>query len=479
MRQLVWSLIIALLIAGPAGSQGPDPYTVTPGDIPESIRAKYNDAAAMTNAGNGATALNQIKEIVHVIPNYVYGHLMYAQALEQAGKMQESMAELEVASSLSPDNQSVLSQVGRAFEISGQLDKAIRTYNRYLFLYPNADNAKDIKSAVELMRSEVQKRDIHADSRGRDNFLDETLLEIAQRWSPSCMPIPVFIHDGTGVRGYAGYLPELLKQAFVEWAQNSGGKVSFKLVNTPSSCLIECFWASDTSGMSSTLEEGETVASGTVKTLTHAKITLLTTITDSSPQRFKGVCLHEIGHALGMHGHSSDPGDIMFMFSKGNDTRANTLSARDKNTLFLIYTLSEADFARYGRSTWKFHPFLHYDKTTNEATTNFNEGAYAYNTGRLADALRLFQEAVRLSPATPEFNAMLANTYFQVARQDFKNQDSIKYQKHMELAARYYLSGNLPKKAASAYASLAEFARSMKNENDARMYDQESKRWQN
>ena len=44
--------------------------------------------------------------------------------------------------------------------------------------------------------------------------------------------------------------------------------------------------------------------------------------------------LHEMGHALGLGGHSPDPGDIMYASIRG---AATTLSERDRQTLIALY----------------------------------------------------------------------------------------------------------------------------------------------
>jgi predicted Zn-dependent protease len=55
----------------------------------------------------------------------------------------------------------------------------------------------------------------------------------------------------------------------------------------------------------------------------------------------KAVCSHEIGHALGIVGHSLDRNDVMFkedVEDNGKFEHASELSADDKRTIELLYS---------------------------------------------------------------------------------------------------------------------------------------------
>jgi hypothetical protein len=53
------------------------------------------------------------------------------------------------------------------------------------------------------------------------------------------------------------------------------------------------------------------------------------------------VVIHEVGHTLGLWGHSPEPGDIMFQTIGDPSERVATgISARDKETLRLLYGLA-------------------------------------------------------------------------------------------------------------------------------------------
>ncbi len=49
-------------------------------------------------------------------------------------------------------------------------------------------------------------------------------------------------------------------------------------------------------------------------------------------QKIKQIAMHQIGHAIGIYGHSPDPDDIMY-----RDFTANSISKRDKSTIQEIY----------------------------------------------------------------------------------------------------------------------------------------------
>ena len=55
-----------------------------------------------------------------------------------------------------------------------------------------------------------------------------------------------------------------------------------------------------------------------------------------SPKLLSTVAAHEVGHALGLFGHSSAANDMMLPLDTGN-AKARTVSPRDLNTLKRIY----------------------------------------------------------------------------------------------------------------------------------------------
>jgi len=157
------------------------------------------------------------------------------------------------------------------------------------------------------------------------------------------MPLKVCIVPATNVKGYQPEFDQLLVKCFQDWGNSSGGKVSFKGVSDQKTADILCTWTSDTSKFMNTAEAGETTVYGSKSGIQHCTIQILTVPHPMSPGvplsqfRLRWICLHEIGHALGLGGHTRNPQDIMF-FTAPLAEVWKELSPRDCNTVQALYS---------------------------------------------------------------------------------------------------------------------------------------------
>lgn len=160
------------------------------------------------------------------------------------------------------------------------------------------------------------------------------------------MPIKVFIPIEENISGFQTSFTQILTAAFDEWAKAAANYLSLRMVSKAQDADIVCSWVNNPKDLKfKGAEQGETYRSyiddkDGKHLLTHAAITLCIVDPMSggvlSDKLVKTMCLHEIGHALGLKGHSPNHDDIMF-YGSGEIFPLRTLSARDVATINRLY----------------------------------------------------------------------------------------------------------------------------------------------
>lgn len=163
------------------------------------------------------------------------------------------------------------------------------------------------------------------------------------RWSPQKLPLAVYIDSGRGIDGFRPVFQELAMEAFNEWSAASNGKLQFHLVSNPNHADITLAWSDTVSGNQEVFEAGNTITTTSINgrtgavSISHAHINLLTQVGGNpfSDLEIKKVALHEIGHAIGIQGHSPNPADIMYAVT--SRAQQPQLSPQDISAINQIY----------------------------------------------------------------------------------------------------------------------------------------------
>ncbi len=273
-------------------------------------------------------------------------HYNYGLALGKAGQPAAAIEQLKIATLANQQISGLWLSLGALYQESGRVKESIEAYKEFLQKFPDNEEAPRIRAAVGLMERELREgrkvnRRTEESVVAEDYFADITSSGI-KRWSSRRMPLRVYIKSGRKLHGYKSDYDEVLKQCFQEWLDSSDGVISAIYVLDPSQANIQCSWSDDMSSLSNCAEGGEARLYVTnTGSIARAKIVILTVpLTPLRPvtdNLIRFVCLHEIGHALGLSGHSTQPGDIMFFSSSVTDERRE-LSARDIRTIKKLYS---------------------------------------------------------------------------------------------------------------------------------------------
>ncbi|MBX9690614.1 MAG: matrixin family metalloprotease [Candidatus Obscuribacterales bacterium] len=333
------SVAFALAAFCLAAASAEEPIVVPPGTSSQVLSA-FNEGSKLLAAGKNAEAAEKYELVTKALPNVALAHLNYGVALAKLGKSQAAVVELKKAEKLDPKHPLVLLNLGQTYQMLGQNSDALTCYGNYLKFYPAGAYAAQVK----VMQHSIQAQQAltHGKSSiGQDNYLEEALAPGSGKWQKT--PVAVFIADGSGTAGYKSEYRDILKEAFAEWAASTESRIAFKYVDKPSDAVIICKWTANPKDLINPLEGGQAYVlrdiSGKIVKVDMCILTVNTRSTAAFSRSYlKHVCLHEVGHSLGLVGHSSQPDDVMF--SAVNYEAANgKLSERDKKTISLLYPI--------------------------------------------------------------------------------------------------------------------------------------------
>ncbi|HEY9868567.1 MAG TPA: tetratricopeptide repeat protein [Candidatus Obscuribacterales bacterium] len=351
-------LIACLLVSGAFAACASCPAQVSGGQYyiqgrpvsAETAQAALlvNEGLALIRANRNEDAVAKLNTAVQLAPALPEAHHNLGIALAKLGRYPEAIEHLQIVLEARPDLASTWLTLGGLYQSTGQLDQSIYCYRQFLNRFPTHGEVPKITNLVKGLEGEAKRAHVSTASSGgpsaaaaRADYYAEVTQQGVFRWPARRMPIKVKIHPGDGVPGYQSGYEQILKDAFQEWADASNGLVSFVFVVGGGQADINCSWTNDQRKLSNAAEAGEARVFTDSEGIARGTITLLTV--PLSPElpitenRMRTVCLHEIGHVLGLGGHTTNPDDIMFYTSSLDDV-AKHLSDRDRATLVRLYS---------------------------------------------------------------------------------------------------------------------------------------------
>ncbi len=174
----------------------------------------------------------------------------------------------------------------------------------------------------------------------KDNYFLETTLGHPTLWFSKDMPIKVLFKQPKDVLNYQPYQQEVFKECLKEYERVSAGKIKFAVVEKPPYDIVVNFSYQLPVG-ANVYDAGWTTVQNSPHHIDRACITIMTRNKSwLEKETLSEICLHEIGHAVGMHNHSPDPHDVMYPICT---VIPQKLSIRDVNTLSMLYDFKPSD----------------------------------------------------------------------------------------------------------------------------------------
>lgn len=323
-----------------------------------NLRGLVEQGQSLLNQRKFPQAINAFEQAISQQPNFAAAHFFLGYALAQSGQSSRAISEFQAALQIDPSMKEAVMNIASNYQTLGDCANAIAWYERYLKENPGSPKAADVRQRISGLKQQLSQQArqggggfAQSGSNGfaQQGSVDDYLVSAASggkyfRWTR--MPIRVCIASGAGVFGYRDSFRQTLMDAFSMWAQGSENRLSFTLVNDPSNADVYCDWTADTNQIVApgraveggiTKLNGQPMANGSDVGITNARMTLLTNRSGNplSDDDMKKVCLHEVGHALGINGHSNNNSDVMF-FSEA-PTVWPALTKRDKTTICRLY----------------------------------------------------------------------------------------------------------------------------------------------
>lgn len=242
-----------------------------------------------------------------------------------------------------PKQPLIVSALAGAYEGMGDLKKARECLKKYVQLDGKGEMAVAAKDRMPVLKKVMKSA---GDNDSADYFQAVSKPRI-HRWSLTRMPLRVFFEPGDSVKNYQNVFADSVPRSLDLWCRATDGKLSWTKTANRADANMEVLFTADPASISRThshQEAGicELKASGQkgvkVAGIDHVVIKLLTTNDDGkayNAAEIEAAAAHEVGHALGMNGHSANPDDVMF-FAASKNIREG-LSARDAATIKCVY----------------------------------------------------------------------------------------------------------------------------------------------
>lgn len=371
---------------------------------------------------------------------YAFDYYDFGKSAYQSGDYRSAKINFAKALSKEPANPSYRYYYAHTLLKLGDVRSASVEYNNILSINPNSDVAK------LAMQSLAYINDYYSGSSSRNslNVSKKTSQRSLNQYSDSYISNalnangkitkwnkkPIYVHIAPS--GYSS----VVKNSFNVWQSSCSDVLKFDFVADKSRAdilvsFVDVLEDANTenfflAGLSKPILKGDYFYKSEIILLTKDPIT-------KKPMDENSVystAMHEIGHSLGIRGHSPNQNDLMSSVAKEHK-QSMSLSKRDINTINLLYRMQSSEVANSSIKDSKLKEAQEYVRSFPEKAISWSNLAEAYKgLGKYNDAISAYKKAIELEPKNPEYNQLLASCY--ASKKDYNNSLTY-YKKSMDL----------------------------------------------
>jgi tetratricopeptide (TPR) repeat protein len=302
-------------------------------------KVQYLEAKKLVDDGFNEDAVRKLDPILETDPQDAEARFTRAVALYNLGRNYSAQDDLKYLFDHKSANAQTWLAAGRVYQKLNKLDLAVNAYREFAKLDPKSEEAPKYETLIGILEQQLKNKASTSvnPSAAVKLYLNDATADGIMKWTQARLPIIVYITPSQEVPGYKPVYEDLMRQALDEWTSATNGKISFVLTKDPTAATLKVLWVTDLqaqalvpeAGKTFVHEDGEGVDSAEVKLLTHSPFPDEPMTNDL----MHNISLHELGHALGLVGHSPNPDDIMFP----KLSVQNGISPSDSATLMTLY----------------------------------------------------------------------------------------------------------------------------------------------
>jgi|LakMenEpi03Aug12_release.lakeMendotaPanAssembly.Ray.scaffolds.fasta_scaffold297658_1 tetratricopeptide (TPR) repeat protein len=302
--------------------------------FPDDVDLRLDFANALGSLHQNKNGLEQIETVIKSNPDNPTAWRLGGTTLIGMGKIIEAQQYYTRAVELDPLQESAWRSLLYCNLRAGDFNAWLKTFERMKRAIP--DKASELSDLATRVALELKCK--KQDKKNTDNYLNRVTKQGIWHWHKRA--ISVYIEPGKGQKGWDKHFDEILKESFAKWAKALNNEIYFDFIDQPGGD-ISCKWTDDVSKLpigSGGYTVIEYFPEGTLKGfLRRSRTTFLSVNSITKDGKLeddyiKACTIHEVGHALGLNGHSSDLNDVMFMLPSQPE-----LSARDIKTINMLY----------------------------------------------------------------------------------------------------------------------------------------------